>query len=295
MSAALFLNQKAGALQPGGGEEHVASLLRELEIDARVVATRSAGEMRERIQREVEAGALQIAVAGGDGTVGLAAQVLAGTSCALAIVPQGTFNNFATALRLPQDLPSALLALREAEVRAVDIGWVHAQKATPRLFLESAGVGLFADALALYGASSNKNLARGLYALARVLGSLRAGRVKLHVDGRKVEVRALQVLVCNTYRMAQAIPYAPGARVTDGLLDIVVCGDIRRGELLPYYRAIRAQLHGSLPKVRLMQGHDIRIQTRSPRNVHADDSAIGTTPAAVRVRPGALQVLVPRL
>ena len=50
--------------------------------------------------------------------------------------------------------------LHDGVVRAVDLG-----KIGDRYFTESAGVGLFADALALYGQGTNKNFVRGLYAL----------------------------------------------------------------------------------------------------------------------------------
>src|SRR6478672_8682776 len=48
-------------------------------------------------------GVPRIGVAGGDGTVEVAVQDLARTETALGILPQGTFNNFATALRLPHN------------------------------------------------------------------------------------------------------------------------------------------------------------------------------------------------
>src|SRR5690349_9625514 len=117
-------------------------MAREIGLDVEVVAVESPHEMRWRIRQLVASGAERVGVAGGDGTVSLAVQELAHGDTALGIIPQGTANNFATALRLPQDLPSALRVLNEGNILAVGLG-----KVAGRYFTESAGVGLFADAL----------------------------------------------------------------------------------------------------------------------------------------------------
>jgi len=259
-------------------------------LEAHLVPTRSAQEMAGRLRHLVAQGAPLVTVAGGDGTVSLAAQELAYSGTALGILPLGTANNFATALRLPQDLPSALRVLKEGVVRAVDLGRVG-----ERYFTEAAGVGFFADALALYGVGSNKDPLRALYALARTASSLRARRLELTVDGETYVQRALMCTALNTYRMAHALPVAPDAKVTDGALDVVIVGDLSFGELLPYYRAVRAQTHLGLPKVTHLRAKEVRLEARRKLNVHLDDQVVRLNPVRLGVAPGALKVLLPRL
>jgi diacylglycerol kinase (ATP) len=285
--ASILLNTRAGLLHPTAGAEELQRIAHELGVDASVVAVRSPGEMRAKIRQLVTAGAERVAVAGGDGTVALAVQELAHTDTALAIIPQGTANNFATALRLSQDLLSALRVLQDGVVQEVGLG-----KIGDRYFTESAGVGLFADALAFYGRGSNKNLFRSLYALAGIVCSLRAHRIRLTTDGQSCEQRAVLCMAANTYRIWLALPVAPGARLTDEELDVVLIGDLRRNELLPYYRAIRSQLHAKLPKVRMLRAREIRIETRRPLNVYCDDQVVGKTPITITSHPRALKVLV---
>lgn len=286
----LLLNSRAGALHYTAGVEQVRRMVAEIGLDAEVVDTRSASEMAFAVRRLVSAGAERVAVAGGDGTVSLAVQELAHSDTALGILPQGTANNFATALRLPQDLPSALRVLMDGVVREVSLG-----KVRNRYFTEAAGVGLFADSLALYGAGTNKNLLRGLYASLRILASLRAHHLHLTLDGKRLSERAVMCTVANTYRMAAALPVAPGAKLTDEVLDVVVLGDVGRKELLSYYRAFRAQMHLSLEKVTTYQAREIGIEAHRKLNVHCDDRVVGTTPVTITVQPRALKVLVDRL
>lgn len=290
----IILNAKAGALSASVSVAQVQQMAEEIGLEARVLAPTSIEEMMEMVHTHQAPGA-RIAVAGGDGTVARIVQELAHGETILGILPQGTFNNFATALRLPMDLPSALRVLKDGMVQEVSLGKIETDDGQSRYFAESAGVGLFADALALYGEGTNKNFWRGFKAMARVVASFEARRLRLEVDGQVTAEHAVMCLVANTYRTAQAIPVAPEARLTDDELDVIIVGDLKRGELLKYYRAFRAQVHLKMPKVTTLRGKTIRLQSHKHLNAHCDDSIVGTTPATITVQPRALKVLVDRL
>lgn len=283
------MNANAGALKSTPGIEEVQQLIDHMGVDARVIGTRSKADMLAQLHGFVSAKEPRVAVAGGDGTVTEAIQVVAKSDTALAIVAQGTANNVANALRLPMDLPSALRVIQEGEVRPIDLG-----RAFDRYFIESAGVGLFANALAIYG-SANKNVLRGLFAMMKIFLSLRASRVVLTLDGERVEEPSVFCAAANTYRMGAMMPIAPGAKVTDGLLDLVVLGDLSRSELLPYYRAIRKQLHMLMPKASFFRAREIKLESRHRMPVHVDDRVRGATPVTISCEPAALKAVVERL
>ncbi len=287
----LLMNTRAGAMHAQSGQEQLRRMAQEAGLAIDIIHTESPEDMTKALQKLVSEGAERVGVAGGDGTVGRAVQTLAHTNTALGILSQGTFNNFASALRIPHNLPAALKMLRDGVVQEVDLG-----KIGERYFTESAGVGLFADALALYGQGTNKNFLRGLYATARLSLAFRAHEMQVIVDGVPHPSRVTLCEIANTYRIAQAVPIAPEADMTDGLLDVVLLCDIKRGELLSYLRALRAQMHLGLPKVTVLRGREIRIEAHQPQNVHADDQIVAVTPLTVTVAPKALKVLVdPRL
>jgi diacylglycerol kinase (ATP) len=286
----ILLNNQAGAYRAHVSLEGLMEMAEAVGVEAEIIATESAEEMRERVRELVGKGTPRLAVAGGDGTVARAVQELAHTDAVLGILPLGTANNFATALHLPQDLPSALRVLAEGEVKEVDLGKVNGH-----YFTEAAGIGLFADALALYGQGTNKNFFKGLYALLRIVFSMRARRIRLTVDGEAHSERAVICTVANTYRIGYALPLAPGAKVTDGELDVVVIGNLTLRELLPYYRAVRAQVHLKLPKVSTLRAREVKIEGRRRMNVHCDDAVLRISPAVITIEPGALKVLVERL
>ena len=158
----------------------------------------------------------RVAVAGGDGTVHAAIQVLARSDVALGIVPRGTANNFAAALRLPADMRSAFRVIAEGQRRTVDLG-----RANDVYFAEQRGRDL-----------------RGLLAASRARHACR--RAALDRDARGAWImnrpRRLTLTVavsvipktCSTVTIAKHVlvrlqtPDRPTARVTDAQLDVVV-------------------------------------------------------------------------
>jgi diacylglycerol kinase (ATP) len=287
----VFANRHAGALSKLGTRIPLVEYARAAGLEIEIVPTRNSAHMRELLLERVVGKVDRVAIAGGDGTMHAAVQVLANRGVALGILPLGTANNFATALRLPLDLPSAFQVIAQGEEREVSLG-----DAEGEFFTEAAGVGLFADALAIYGGGRRtKSLLRTFGTLLRLWLHNRPHRLELILDGKREVEEAVMVTVANSFRIGYAIPIAPSARLTDETLDVVILGALTRGELLTYFRAIRAQSHTMLPKVRLCTAREIQIRSRRPLNVHVDDRVRARTPITLRLAPAALRVIVDRL
>lgn len=287
----VVLNSHAGSLHEPVGAEQLRRMAREVGFEIRIIQTHSTEEMQSEIEELVARRVPRLGVAGGDGTVEAAIQKAAGGETAIGILSQGTFNNFATCLRLPHNLPASLSVLHTGKVVEVDLGRVEGHG----YFTESAGMGLFADGLALYGqGKGKKNVLRGLVTLVRLSLSCNPRTLRLIIDGEAAQSNVVLCEVANTYRIAQAVPIAPYASLDDGMLDVVVFGAIPRHELPAYFRAVRAQMHVDLPKVKMIRARrEVRLETPHPRNVHADDQIVAKTPVTITVAPRALKVITP--
>jgi YegS/Rv2252/BmrU family lipid kinase len=287
----VFANQYAGTLSRLKGEKSLGQYARDAGLEAEVVFTRSGAHLRHLLRAEVVGKRRKVAVAGGDGTVHSAVQELAGTDVVLGILPQGTANNFATALRLPRDLPSAFRVIADGEERTVDMGVANGE-----YFTEGAGVGIFAEILALAGGSHNfVGVLRALEVILSTMIANRPYRLTLDIDGERHREDALNVTVANSFCVGYNLPIAPHARVTDGELDVVIVEALTRREMFPYFRAIRAQTHLDLPKVQVVKAREVKISTRRPISVHVDERVHKKTPVEVRIVPGSLKVMVDRL
>lgn len=84
----------------------------------------------------VDAG--RIVIAGGDGTVATAAQMMAGSATEIALLPLGTLNHLARDLAIPLDLNDAARLAATGEAMAIDLGEVNGHH-----FVNNASIGLY--------------------------------------------------------------------------------------------------------------------------------------------------------
>src|SRR6266566_8956724 len=124
---ALILSPHAGSLTAG-----VRERLRRAFTDHLILEFDPAEDFRRLLAEDAT-----VVVAGGDGTVGHVARLLADTAHPLGVLGLGTFNNFARALGIPDDLDRAIQLVREGAPRPVTLGRVNG-----RPFLEAAAVGI---------------------------------------------------------------------------------------------------------------------------------------------------------
>lgn len=169
--------------------------------------------------KAVKHGADTVVVCGGDGTVRAAAEALVGTPAALAVVPRGTANLFASGLDLPTDIDDIVGVIARDERRVIDTA-----RCNGHTFCVMAGVGF--DVRMLSGAEDGKER---MGTLAYVVSGVRAARQRklfstiITVDGEKFfDGRASCVLVGNAGRLKAGIEAFPGATSTDGMIHIAV-------------------------------------------------------------------------
>jgi len=171
-----FINPAAGnadaarvALEAVGRFE-----IREVEPKYLVAAVRGA----------VAFGASRILVAGGDGSIAAAAQVLVGTSVELAILPGGTLNHLARDLGVPTELDVAARLAAEGTSVAVDAATVNGQ-----LFLNTSAVGAYVTFVRVRERLERRLTYRvaSLVAGLRLLFRLPLFRVSLTVEGVRRE------------------------------------------------------------------------------------------------------------
>jgi diacylglycerol kinase family enzyme len=165
----------------------------------------------------VTAGAELVFAVGGDGTVRACASVLAGTGVRLAIVPRGTANLAARALRVPRRLRAALATGFGDHETVLDLGLADG---TP--FTAMAGIGL--DAAVVEATRRLLKLRLGWIAYAEAgLNHLSGApsQFTVRLDGGAPLHRAARcVVVGNAGLLPGGFPLLPDARPDDGLLDV---------------------------------------------------------------------------
>jgi diacylglycerol kinase (ATP) len=233
-----------------------------------------------------------LAVLGGDGTVHLAAQAVAWTETALAVLPSGTGNDLATALGIPADPVHAARhvadALRSGQRRRIDLGRVEgsAYCATVLCTGFDAAVNARANAMRWPAGPRRYDLA-----VLAELAALTPRPVRVHAGDRKVELEAILVAVGNGPSYGGGLRICPDATLDDGLLDVIAIAAVSRRRLLRVFPALRTGAHVDEPEVTVLQAATVRIDGDPHWPVYADGEPQGTLPVTMHCEPGALTVV----
>jgi diacylglycerol kinase family enzyme len=123
-------------VNPGSGSGTEIAELQGLLPDCRVVEC-PPDELAACVREQVDANAPFVGVAGGDGTLRTAAEVLAGSGTALLAVPAGTRNHFAKDFGIAT-LEDAGVAAKAGDERAIDLGGVN-----DHVFLNNSSIGAY--------------------------------------------------------------------------------------------------------------------------------------------------------
>ena len=220
-----------------------------------------------KVKRALAAGAELIFVWGGDGTVQQCIDVVAGTAAALAVLPAGTANLFATNLGIPQDIEEAVAIGLHGARRKLDVGRVNGER-----FGVMAGAGFDAAMIREADGGLKDRFGRAAYVWT---GSknLRAKpfNAKIAVDGTSwYSGEASCILVGNMGRLFAGIEVFEDARPDDGRLEI---GVVNADGITDW--VAHADAHGARP---------CRPLAARPRHERAEDRGRARPPGAVRAR-----------
>jgi diacylglycerol kinase (ATP) len=246
-----------------------------------------------------------ILIFGGDGTIHRHLPALVRLQLPVLVVPAGSGNDFARALRLL----SARDALRvwrrfeagEIQARSIDLGTIVASASPDRTdyFCTVAGCGL--DAAAAQRAHNMPRWLRGHggYALALLplLRKLPAFHMRLtQVNGTKqfdADKLTLVAAFANTQFYGDGMRIAPKADFADGKLDICHISTMNPFQLFCLFPTVYFGHHLLSPKVEYSQADQVLLETETPLDVYADGEFVCQTPAKIFVAIGALRVICP--
>ncbi len=246
----------------------------------------SASESADAARAAVEAGAERLIAVGGDGTVHLAVQGLAGTGAILGIVPAGTGNDFARAFGLFG------LSVEEAAARALGPSQEVDAISTDRkrwVMLSVTGgfsvdVNVRADRMRFPRGPSRYTVATLL-----TMPGLRHRELTVTVDGKRTDYRSALFAVNNARTFGGGMAICPDADPCDGMIDACVVGPASRTTMLRLLPKVFEGGHVGHRHAHMLRGRTMTIEGES-MDLVGDGEPIGTTPITLEVVPGALNV-----
>lgn len=235
-----------------------------------------------------------VVVAGGDGSVHLAIQELAGSELPFGLLPVGTGDDNARLLGIPRRDPAAAAdVVADGQVRVVDLGHVTTADGVGRHFLGVLSSGFDSEVNERANRISwPKGQARYLVS---ILGELRVFRpvpYTVTVDGTVHRGEAMLVAVGNGRSYGGGMLVCPDADPSDGVLELTWLTAVSTATFLKTFPSVYKGTHITKPFVRTMSG--VRIDLDAPGQVaYADGERVGDLPVHIESRPNALRVLAP--
>ena len=275
----LFFNPKSG-----GGKAQEFNLAEEAASRGyRAVELVEGADLRQLVQAEVDAGADGLAMAGGDGSQAVVAEIASEHDLPYACIPSGTRNHFALDLGVDrEDCVGALDAFVEAGERLVDLAEVNG-----RVFVNNVSLGIYAEAVQKdeYREAKIKTL---LDTVPEVIGpDGDAPELEWDSPSGKHHASGAAILVSNNkYRLGRAVGSGTRPKIDDGKLGIAILADpVTAGRRLRQFQ--RPWRDWSAPTF------EVGAEEEVAAGIDGEAAKL-TPPLKFKIRPRALRVRIAR-
>jgi diacylglycerol kinase (ATP) len=239
-----------------------------------------------------------VVAAGGDGTVALAARMLARRAVPLAILPLGTANNIARSVGTHGSLDDVIGGWDIARRVPFDLGVADGVWGR-RYFVEAVGAGLIPAAITDMHKRSDgdelpvrSKLAGALHTFGKVLSRLQPVKWTIVADGVRTTGEFLLIEVLNIRSIGPNLFLDADASPSDGLFRLVMAGEEHRDELA---RHLQDRLDGrgdQLPSLTSQRARHVTLEGAT--DMHVDDEVVPSPPVrqvSMHVEAGALERL----
>jgi diacylglycerol kinase (ATP) len=244
----------------------------------------------------VDAGVDRVIAAGGDGTVRIVADGLAGTGIPMGLVPAGTGNLLARNLGIPLKEAQAIEVALGEHTRNVDLIKITVDDREPEHFAVMAGMGVDAMIMEETDTDLKAKIGSAAYFIAagKALDRLPMDlRIKID-DHHTHHRRTMIALVGNVSQLTGNITLLPGAAPDDGLLDVYVASPHRFTHWLRVLVRLITRRRQKDDQVDQWRGKRVEVRLSEPDSYQLDGDVVGQCRTLIaEIQPGALTVCVP--
>lgn len=292
---AVIVNREGGAASAAGPElagQIVAAFAKAgADAEVQLLAAEAMGDAIERARQASP----RIVVAGGDGTIACAAQILHGSATELALLPLGTLNHFARDLGIPQQLDEAAALAARGKSAKIDLASVN-----EHCFINNASIGVYPLMVKGRDAIRDRHgLPKWLASVPAAWGTLsrmRNQHLRVTIGGKEKALTTPLLFVGNNHYSLD--PGSVGSRDTlqDGKLSIYAVARRSRASLIWFgIRAAAGRAHRTKDFEALGDCDGMTVNARRGAVEIALDGEVlqMSSPLTFALQAGALSVVVP--
>lgn len=295
MKSLIILNPSSSHGRALSLKEEVESTLQKYGIDYSVHISRGNEDIIDTVDKNISEFKNFISL-GGDGTLHIIANALAGTDRNLGSIPVGSGNDIASNLSIPFDIDSCCRIIKDCKVKRIDLGLIN--KKFYYLGVSGAGFDSVVTDLANNTRLPVKGPAKYTYAVYRTLVTYKAKKflIKLHdinSGDYETEIEAMFCVAGNMQMYGGGMRITPLADYEDGILDICLIKKMNKIHFIKTFPSVFEGKHLGDPFIQYFKATSFEIDSEYNFSVFADGEYICKLPVKYEIAPKALNFILP--
>jgi diacylglycerol kinase (ATP) len=263
------INPKSGY----GGEKNLKNLIIELskseEFDFQLITM--SGNDKIHISETINNYQPNIvAAAGGDGTINLMSEILAGTGIPLAIIPQGSANGMAKELHIPFKIENALEILIKGKIKAIDLITIN-----NKICVHLADVGLNARVVKRFEKGTKRGILTYAKYLFREMFLLKKYNFNISYEGTTIRRKGVSMTFANASQYGTGAVINPKGILDDGKFELVIIKPFPRIKLISItWKMFMNNLHTS-DYVEIISCEKAKVTSSRKTTLQVDGEVLG--------------------
>ena len=235
-----------------------------------------------------------IVACGGDGTINEVGTLLIDTPIKLGIIPFGSGNGLARALKIPKQTFSALNVIKAAYTNKIDVGLIN-----QHCFFCNVSLGTTAKLVHHYNKNTKRGFTAYILAMTKVLfkkESLR--KINLKINEKQTELKPDIFFISNSNLIGYNFSLTPQASLDDGQLHLLYTDKMNFIEKLIFIYSMVAKIALKTKKIHRAKFESLELFGVSKENfsLQIDGESVLTKKETllINIQKKALQVITPK-
>lgn len=229
----------------------------------------------------------EVIAVGGDGTVAMLANILAGTDTALGILPAGSANGMARELGIPDDPDDALHIIEKGITKNCDAIKINGTT----ICLHLSDIGLNAQLIKYF----DEGKLRGKLGYARVIIKTLWYKEKMQVTiqskGMEIKRNAFMVVLANASMYGSGAVINPQGQLNDGIFEVVI---VRRLSVLSLLKMLIKPGPFNPRHIEIFPSTSVQINTLKNVHFQIDGEYMGKIKnITAQIIPGTIKLILP--
>ncbi|MFD2697732.1 diacylglycerol/lipid kinase family protein [Mesonia sediminis] len=228
----------------------------------------------------------KVLVAGGDGTVKLAAECLLNTSIPIGVIPLGSANGLATDLELPTTLDASINVALGQNTRKIDALFINGN-----LCLHMSDLGINAALIKSYERSSVRGKIGYLFAgIPTLLNNKNPQNFSIETNEQKLIRHGIMLGIANSRRYGTGALVNPEGIIDDGYFELLIFKELNIKEIIKTLRDEKSYNSSFLEIISCQQA---KICCETPTDFQIDGEYLGKISSVeIKIEQKALNIMI---